>query len=54
MSFTLGAMASGPQIGIFVCGLFLPWVNERVSWKYCFAKKNWLILASGIKMADIL
>lgn len=33
-------MVSGPQIGIFVCGLFLPWINERVSAQIHFSKSR--------------
>lgn len=33
---SIGAIASGPALGIFTMGILLPWVNSKVSKYYGF------------------
>ncbi len=44
---------TGPQIGLFMVALFLPWVTAKVSlWLICFSPSTWI--RKDTKVKDVL
>lgn len=35
---SIGAIASGPSLGIFTMGMLIPFINARVSWSASYIK----------------